>query len=110
MTSAPNSREIKGKEIAEKGNQVKKVTDHSFKVKSQSGKGAYEVKAMPNVMTCTCPDFVYRGGECKHIQATRYYLEIEKDTPQGVVTEKVHLTYKQAWMPTTTQKAEVKLI
>ena len=103
------SREVKGKSIADQGN-VKKVNDHSFKVKSQSGKGAYEVKATPNGMTCTCPDFVYRGGKCKHIQATRYYLEIEKDTPQGIVTEKVHLTYKQAWDAyNAAQMAEVKL-
>jgi len=102
-------REERGKAIAENGN-VKKVNDHSFKVKSQSGRGVYEVKATPNGMTCTCPDFVYRGGKCKHIQATRYYLEIEKDTPQGTVTEKVHLTYAQAWNAyNEAQKAEVKL-
>lgn len=57
-------REERGKVIAENGN-VKKVNDHSFKVKSQAGKGAYEVKATPNGMTCTCPDFVYRGGKCR---------------------------------------------
>ena len=79
-------------------------------MRSQSGNGFYEVKATPNGMTCDCPDFVYRGGKCKHIQATRYYLEIEKDTPQGVVTEKVHLTYKQAWDAyNAAQMAEVKL-
>ena len=102
-------REGRGKIIAENGN-VKKVNDHSFKVKSQSGKGTHEVKATPTGMTCTCPDFVYRGGKCKHIQATRYYLEIEKDTPQGTVTEKVRLTYSQAWEAyNAAQKAEVKL-
>ena len=104
-----DTREVKGKEIAENGN-VKKVNDQSFKVKSQSGKGIYEVKATPNGMTCTCPDFIYRGEKCKHIQATRYYLEIEKDTPEGIVTEKVHLTYSQAWEAyNAAQKAEVKL-
>ena len=104
-----DTRETRGKAIAEKGN-VKKVNDISFKVKSQSGRGTYEVKATPNGMTCSCPDFVYRGGKCKHIQATRYYLDIEKDTPQGTVTEKVHLTYSQAWDAyNAAQKAEVKL-
>jgi len=34
-------REERGKAMTENGN-VKKVTDHSLKVKSQSGKGAYE--------------------------------------------------------------------
>ena len=102
-------REERGKAILENGN-VKKVNDHSFKVKSQSGKGIYEVKATPTGMPCTCPDFVYRGGKCKHIQATRYYLEIEKATPQGTVTEKVHLTYSQAWSAyNEAQKVEVHL-
>ena len=104
-----DAREARGKAIAENGN-VKKVNDQSFKVKSQSGNGAYEVKSTPNGMTCTCPDFVYRGGRCKHIAATRYYLEIEKDTPHGTVTEKVHLTYSQAWSAyNEAQKSEVKL-
>lgn len=53
---------------------------------------------------------MYRGGKCKHIMATRYYLQVEKDTPTGTVTEKVHLTYTQAWNAyTEVQKAEVKL-
>jgi transposase len=110
MAQYNDARELRGKSIADQGNQIKKVNNHSFRVKSQSGRGVYDVKATPNGMTCTCPDFVYRGGKCKHIQATRYYLEIEKDTPQGTVTEKVHLTYKQAWYAyNAAQKAEVKL-
>ena len=61
-------------------------------------------------MTCTCQDFVKRGGKCKHILATKYYLEVQKETPQGTVTEKIHLTYKQAWNAyNEAQKAEVKL-
>ena len=110
MTIDTNSREIRGKAIATQGDQIKKVNDHSFKVKSQSGNGFYQVKATPNGMTCDCPDFVYRGGKCKHIMATRYYLEVEKDTPEGIVTEKVHLTYTQAWNAyNAAQKAEVHL-
>jgi len=103
-------RDVRGKAIADQGNQIKKVNDHSFKVKSQSGSGFYEVKETKSGMTCDCPDFVYRGGKCKHIQATRYYLEIEKDTPQGTVTEKVHLTYTQAWNAyNEAQKSEIHL-
>lgn len=82
-------RESRGKPIADQCNQIKKVNENSFKVKSQSGRGIYDVKATKTGMACTCPDFVYRGGKCKHIMATRYYLEIEKDTSRGTVTEKV---------------------
>ena len=61
-------------------------------------------------MTCTCPDFLNRGGKCKHILATKYYLEVEKETPQGTYYEKIRLTYKQAWNAyNEAQKAEVKL-
>jgi uncharacterized Zn finger protein len=105
-----SSREERGRAIADQGDQIKKIDDYSFKVKSQSSNRTYEVKNTINGMTCTCPDFVYRGGKCKHIMATRYYLEVEKDTPKGTVTEKVHLTYKQAWDAyNAAQKAEVKL-
>ena len=110
MSFTSNSRELRGKAIADQGNQIKKVNDRSFKVKSQSGGGFYEVKATESGMTCDCPDFVYRGGKCKHIAATRYYLEIDKETPTGIVTEKVHLTYTQALIAyNEAQKAEVNL-
>lgn len=69
-------RKERGKEIADQGNQIRKVSDTSFKVRSQLGNRVYEVKSTPKGMTCTCPDFVYRGGKCKHIMATRYYLEV----------------------------------
>jgi len=79
-------------------------------VKSQSGHGYYDVKRTTSGITCTCKDFVTRGGKCKHILATKYYFEVEKETPQGVVTEKIRLTYKQAWNAyNEAQKAEVKL-
>ena len=102
-------RDARGKELNNNGH-VKKVNDHSFKVKSQSGNGFYEIKETKDGMTCTCPDFVYRGGNCKHIAATRYYLEVQKDTPQGIVYEKIHLTYAQAWDAyNAAQKSEIKL-
>lgn len=104
------TREDRGKAIASQGDQVKKVNDHQFIVKSQSGHGFYEIKETDYGMTCTCKDFKTRGGKCKHILATNYYLQVEKETPQGVVVEKVRLTYKQAWNAyNEAQKAEVKL-
>ena len=103
-------RDERGKAIADHGDQIRKVNDNSFRVKSQSGNGFYEVKENNSGMTCTCPDYVYRGGKCKHILATKYYLEVQKETPQGTISEKVHLTYAQAWNAyNEAQKVEVKL-
>jgi transposase len=105
-----DTREDRGKAIASQEDQIKKVNANQFKVKSQSGHGYYEVKKTDYGMTCTCRDFTNRGGKCKHILATKYYLEVEKETPQGTVTEKIHLTYAQAWNAyNEAQKAEVKL-
>lgn len=110
MSTNNDIRAAKGKAIAAKGNQVKKINDRHFKVKSQSGSKVYEVKETEFGTVCSCPDFVYRGGQCKHILATKYYLEVQKETPEGVVTEKVRLTYKQAWDAyNAAQKEEVKL-
>jgi len=110
MQGTADSRDIKGKAIADQGDQIKKINETSFKVKSQSSSSFYEVKETKNGITCTCPDFVYRGKKCKHIMATRYYLEVEKETPAGIVTEKIRLTYKQAWDAyNAAQKEEVRL-
>ncbi len=110
ITNIDSTREDRGKAIANQSDNIKKVNDHTFKVRSQSGHGYYDVKETKYGMTCTCPDFTKRGGKCKHILATKYYLEVEKETPQGIVTEKIHLTYKQAWNAyNEAQKAEVKL-
>jgi transposase len=40
----------------------------------------------------------------------RYYLEVQKDTPKGTVTEKVRLTYSQAWSAyNAAQTEEIKI-
>jgi transposase len=110
MQQLLTTREERGKAIVERKGQIQKVTANSFKVKSQSGNGYYEVKATPEGMTCTCPDFVKRGGICKHIASIRYYLEVQRDTPEGTVTEKVHLTYAQAWSAyNAAQTEEIKV-
>ena len=110
MEQLTTTREERGKAIVEKNGQIKKVDDHSYTVKSQTGHGVYEVKATDKGMTCTCPDFVKRGLPCKHILATRFYLEVQRDTPKGTVTEKMHLTYAQAWSAyNAAQTEEIRL-
>lgn len=46
---------------------------------------------------CDCPDSEIHKNTCKHAYAVRYYLDIEKYTPEGIKSERVRLTYKQAW-------------
>ena len=104
------TRKERGKAIVEKSGQIQKIDDHSFTVKSQTGHGVYEVKTTDKGMTCTCPDFIKHGMPCKHILATRFYLEVQRDTPKGTVSEKIRLTYAQAWSAyNAAQTEEIKI-
>lgn len=85
-------RQEKGYEIAKKG-QVKATKD-GWIVKSQSGSGFYRVN---DTFVCSCPDSELHNHTCKHAYAVRYYLDIEQLTKEGIKTERVRLTYKQAW-------------
>src|SRR5208283_3837345 len=110
MQQLTTTREERGKIIAEKGNQIQKVKDNQYKVRSQSGNGSYEIKITGTGAECSCPDFQNHHKPCKHILGLRYYLEIQKDTPQGTVTEKIRLTYTQAWSAyNAAQTEEIKI-
>ncbi len=103
------TREDRAKLIARKANSINEVKPGIFAVKSQSGIGVYRVENNRG-WKCNCPDHVTRGVDCKHILATRYYLEAQHETPEGVVTEKIRLTYNQAWSAyNSAQEEEVRL-
>lgn len=85
-------RKIKGYQIAQK-KQIKEIKN-GWLVKSQSGFGFYKVS---EDFICDCPDSELHDATCKHAYAVRYYLDIEKNKPEGIKTEKIKLTYKQAW-------------
>lgn len=91
-----DTREDRARVIASKPNAVKEVKAGLFTVQSQSGVGAYRVEN-DHGWKCNCPDHVTRGVDCKHILATRYYLEAQHETPSGVVSVKMPLTHTQAW-------------
>jgi transposase len=96
MAMTIETREERAKMIVAEKDGVKMVRAGVFSVRSQSGNGAYRVEENGG-WRCNCPDYLNRGGECKHILATRFYLEIQRDTPEGTVTDKVRISYPQAW-------------
>lgn len=46
---------------------------------------------------CDCPDATFHRATCKHAYAVKYFLQMELKTPQGIKTERMKLTYHQAW-------------
>lgn len=106
------ARMARGRVIAAIPGAVAQVNPITFAVKSQSGVGVYRVEASGEVATCTCPDATkHEGTGCKHIAAVRFYLERQTVGPSGeVVSERVPITYTQAWGAyNEAQKAEVKV-
>ncbi len=75
-----NPREIRGVQIAAKGNEIKRLNSSTYKVRSQStpDKWYLVVKNDLNEWTCECPDHIQRQVTCKHIYSTRYSLDLRQ--------------------------------
>ena len=73
-----NLREQKGLEIA-KLNHIERLDNSTYKVKSQSNNGEYEVLNSEVGWICSCPDHIYRGVKCKHIYAVELSEKLRRE-------------------------------
>lgn len=82
-----NSRESKGKEIAQKGNQIRRVNHFTYSVRSQTSHKNYTVTKTNSGFNCTCPDHIFRKVCCKHIHSVEFSIEFrEQVREQNKVT------------------------
>jgi transposase-like protein len=86
------SREEKGRQIADKPNQIMRLDERFYKVASQNGQGMYDVTQKENgSWICNCLDFHYRGLEqhqilrCKHIWAVELSRKIREHVQARVI-------------------------
>ena len=86
-----NPRELKGREIAENGNQIKRVNPLAYTVKSQNGNGAYSVLKDDSEWKCTCPDHVHRNAKCKHIWAVEFSLALREKVANRIVLAPIQI-------------------
>jgi putative transposase len=89
MQVVTNPREERGKEIAADQGQVFRVTDHAYKVRSQSSNGFYNVLDTEIGWKCDCPDHKFRGTRCKHIWAVAISLGIRQQVKKNLVLEPI---------------------
>jgi len=68
-------RAMRGYAILAKGDEPKTINEEEFLIPSQSGNGRYKVIHRQE-WYCECPDFKYRGVECKHIKAVQFWLSL----------------------------------
>ena len=72
------TRQVRAWEMLSNGNEIKRLNESAYRVKSQSGNGYYLVSKQGEDWTCECPDFIYRQVACKHIYATYFSLNFRE--------------------------------
>jgi transposase-like protein len=75
----------RGRQICDLGNQVRRLDENTYAVKSQSGNGEYQVRATEAGWLCTCPDSTLRGEKCKHTFAVEFSKRIRTEVELGVL-------------------------
>lgn len=79
------TRQQKAELIAQTPNQITRLDEGRYSVRSQSGNGSYDVIATEAGWSCSCPDNVYRKAICKHILAVEFSQKIRKEVQTNVV-------------------------
>jgi len=80
-----NIRMERGKAIAEAPNQITRIFDNLYQVKSQSGNGEYEVSRNLVGWSCSCPDHMHRGAKCKHVWAVEISFALRRKVWNRVI-------------------------
>ncbi len=71
-------RMMRGQEIARVESNVRRIDEHEYRVRSQSGDWEYTVIRTESGWNCSCPDFQFRGVKCKHAFAVELSLQIRR--------------------------------
>jgi putative transposase len=85
------TREERGEAIAQLQNQIQRVDENFYTVKSQSGNGEYAVSKVDNEWICECPDNKYRHVPCKHIHAILFSQSIRAEVAISRVIPELNL-------------------
>jgi transposase-like protein len=85
------TREERGEAIARLSNQIERVDECVYIVKSQSGNGEYHITKINGEWLCECLDNKYRHVKCKHIFAVEFSSQIRKEVQINRVIQEVNV-------------------
>jgi transposase-like protein len=85
-----NNRQERGIKIAN-SNQVRRIDEHHYKVKSQSRNLEHDVISTESGLSCSCEDHLFRKVCCIHIHAVEFSLKLRKEVKEKnkVVIEQI---------------------
>lgn len=79
-----NNRQKRGKEIAQKQDQIIRIDENHYKVNSQSRNKQHDVISTEYGWSCSCEDHFFKNICCKHIHAVEISLSIRKQVENHV--------------------------
>lgn len=85
----PDSRRENGKKIAESHDQVKRIHEHHYAVKSQSRNITHNVIATESGWKCDCEDHFFRKICCKHIHAVEFSQRIREQVQKNTIIQPI---------------------
>jgi len=80
-----NKRQDKGKQIVDKQDQIKRIDENHYKVKSQSRDKQHDIISTEFGWSCSCEDNFFRKTCCKHIHAVEISLKIRREVENQVI-------------------------
>jgi transposase-like protein len=89
-----NKRKARGMNILEQGIEPTEVNPHTWIIPSQSGCGTYTVSVFRRHWKCTCPDYLKRGVDCKHICAVKIWSRLSSKFEQLNLNVKQNIKIK----------------
>lgn len=80
VDNTTNTRETRGKEIAEKEAQIRRIDNNHYQVRSQTTyRMWYDVLSTESGWSCTCADHKWRKVCCKHIHAVEFSIKLREE-------------------------------
>src|SRR3989442_15212720 len=88
-----NDRELRGREIAEKPDQIKRIDDNWYQVKAQSlsYESWYDIVLTESGFVCDCPDNQWTKAKCKHIHAVEISIQLRNAVRQNVTINPINV-------------------
>ncbi len=80
-------RQVKGQQIAHLDGAIRRFSDEMYYVKSQSGRGEYQVYHVPTGWQCECPDSRFRNMKCKHQWAVELSMALREKVTSRLTIE-----------------------
>ncbi len=86
-----DKREERGRRIATQNDQIRRIDDYHYEVKSQSSEKWYDVIGIESGFSCNCPDHTFRSICCKHIHSVEFSIKLRESVEKQIIINPVNV-------------------